>query len=179
MSYLNDLPTPFDAVLVTGDIADHGLPAEYEQARTILSSPHAVFTCPGNHDRRRAYAQVLLGQAGGDAPTNEVHRMAGAMFALCDSTIPGRDDGYLADETLGWLDSLLADSSDDTAVFVCFHHPPVILHSPFIDEIGSMANSASPKSSTGTHRSSPFCAGMPTHRRPLPSSDGRCSWRRA
>jgi len=135
MSYLNDLPTPFDAVLVTGDIADHGLPAEYEQARTILSSPDAVSTCPGNHDRRRAYAQVLLGQAGGDAPINEVHRMAGAMFVLCDSTIPGRDDGYLADETLGWLDSVLADSSDDTAVFVCFHHPPVILHSPFIDEI--------------------------------------------
>lgn len=135
MSYVNDLPTPPDAVLVTGDIAEHGLPEEYEQARKALASPHAVLTCPGNHDRRRAYAQVLLGQPGSDAPINEVHRIAGAMFVLCDSTIPGRDDGYLADETLGWLESVLTDSSDDAAVFVCFHHPPVTLHSPFIDEI--------------------------------------------
>jgi 3',5'-cyclic-AMP phosphodiesterase len=135
MSYLNDLATPPDAVLVTGDIADHGLPEEYEQARKILSSRHVVLTCPGNHDRRRAYAQVLLGQPGVDTPINDVRRMAGAMFVLCDSTIPGRDDGSLADETLAWLDSVLAGTSPDTAVFVCFHHPPVTLHSPFIDQI--------------------------------------------
>jgi Icc protein len=135
MSYVNDLPTPPDAVLVTGDIADHGLPEEYEHARKILASPHVVLTCPGNHDRRRAYADVLLGQPGSDAPINEVHRIAGALFVLCDSTIPGRDDGYLADETLGWLESVLTDTSDDAAVFICFHHPPVTLHSPFIDEI--------------------------------------------
>jgi 3',5'-cyclic AMP phosphodiesterase CpdA len=134
MAYLNDLPTPPDAVLVTGDIADDGLAEEYEQAGRILSSPHVVLSCPGNHDSRRAYAQVLLGQPGGDAPINQVRRVAGAMFLLCDSTIPGRDDGYLADETLGWLESVLTDSSD-AAVFVCFHHPPVVLHSPFIDEI--------------------------------------------
>ena len=62
MAYLNGLSRPLDAVLVTGDIADHGLPTEYEQARTILaSSPHPVFTCPGNHDARDAYRKVLLG----------------------------------------------------------------------------------------------------------------------
>jgi len=135
LSYLTDLATPPDAVLVTGDIADHGLPQEYEQARTILSATPGVLTCPGNHDTRRAYAEVLLGRAGGDAPINTVHRVAGATFALCDSTIPGRDDGYLSDQTLGWLESVLDDSSDDAPVFVCFHHPPVSLHSPFIDEI--------------------------------------------
>jgi 3',5'-cyclic-AMP phosphodiesterase len=135
MAYLNDLSTPPDAVLVTGDIADHGQPREYEQARKILSATPAVLTCPGNHDKRRAYAQELLGQAGSDTPINGVHRLAGATFALCDSTIPGRDDGCLADETLDWLESVLSESSGDASVFVCFHHPPVTLHSPFIDEI--------------------------------------------
>ena len=37
MAYLNAAPTPLDAVLVTGDIADNGRPAEYQQARDI---PH-------------------------------------------------------------------------------------------------------------------------------------------
>lgn len=40
MAYLNRLP--LDSVLVTGDIADHGMAAEYEQARTIMSSAHPM-----------------------------------------------------------------------------------------------------------------------------------------
>jgi 3',5'-cyclic-AMP phosphodiesterase len=42
MTYLNDLPVPVDAVLVTGDIADHGLADEYQEARKVLSSPVPV-----------------------------------------------------------------------------------------------------------------------------------------
>lgn len=56
------------------------------------------------------------------------------MFALCDSSIPGRDEGLLDDETLAWLGDVL-DGAGDAPVFVCFHHPPVRLHSPFVDEI--------------------------------------------
>jgi 3',5'-cyclic AMP phosphodiesterase CpdA len=138
MTYLNNLSEPLDAVLVTGDIADHGLADEYEQARKILTSPHPVFLCPGNHDVRAAYREVLLREDGDgdgdDAPINRVHRTAGAVFALCDSSIPGRDDGYLADETIAWLDTVLAEAPD-TPAFVCFHHPPVTLHSPFLDAI--------------------------------------------
>jgi 3',5'-cyclic-AMP phosphodiesterase len=135
MGYLNATPRPLDAVLVTGDIADNGLASEYEQAREILSASFPIFTCPGNHDARGVYRKVLLGSDGDeeiadDAPVNRVHRAAGAVFALCDSTIPGRDDGQLSDATLSWLDSVLAEAPD-TPAFVCFHHPPVVLHYPF------------------------------------------------
>jgi 3',5'-cyclic-AMP phosphodiesterase len=138
MAYLNDLTMPLDAIIVTGDIADHGLPAEYEQARTILSSSrYPVFPCPGNHDIRAAYRRVLLGERGAadaESPVNRVHRTAGALFALCDSTVPGRDDGYLADETISWLDGVLAEHPG-VASFLCFHHPPAQLHSPYVDTI--------------------------------------------
>jgi 3',5'-cyclic-AMP phosphodiesterase len=40
-------------------------------------------------------------------PINQVHRMAGAVFVLCDSTIRDHDDGYLTDDTLAWLDTEL------------------------------------------------------------------------
>ena len=60
VAYLNGLDVALDAVLVTGDIADHGLPAEYRQARAIWSSSrHPVLSCPGNHDARAAYRQAL------------------------------------------------------------------------------------------------------------------------
>lgn len=138
MAHLKSLSVPLGAVLVTGDIADHGLPAEYEQARAILSSsPYPVFHCPGNHDVREAYRQALLGEDDADAGTGPVNRArttGGAVFALCDSTIPGQDDGYLADETLTWLDTVLSQRPDLPA-FVCFHHPPVLLHNPNVDAI--------------------------------------------
>lgn len=131
VAYLNRMAMPLDAVLVTGDIADHGLPAEYEQARAILSSlRHPVFSCPGNHDVRAAYRAVLLDESGGadtGAPVNRVHHTGSALFALCDSTIPGRDDGRLADETIGWLDRVFAQRPGVPS-FVCFHHPPVPLY---------------------------------------------------
>ena len=41
-------------------IADHGRPTEYEEARAGLASRHPVLTCPGNHDVRAPYRQVLL-----------------------------------------------------------------------------------------------------------------------
>lgn len=137
MTYLNELPGPVDAVVVTGDIADHGLAPEYEQARKLLTSPLPLFTCPGNHDVRAAYREVLLGDEPADGPVNRLYEVAGAAFALCDSSIPGRADGFLTDETLDWLDAALATSSrtSGTPVFVAFHHPPVTLHSPFIDAI--------------------------------------------
>jgi 3',5'-cyclic AMP phosphodiesterase CpdA len=124
---------PLDAVLVTGDIADHGLPGEYEQARSVLAAPWPVLFCPGNHDERGAFRRVLLGGEG-DMPINQVHRMPGAVIAACDSTIPDNDDGYLTDETLAWLDAELG-VDPATPAFVVFHHQPVPLHTETSDVI--------------------------------------------
>jgi 3',5'-cyclic AMP phosphodiesterase CpdA len=135
MAYLDALPGPIDAVLVTGDIADHGLPAEYEQVRKLFDIRHPVLLTPGNHDRREAYREVLLGEPPSGAPVNDVREVGGALFALCDSTIPGEDGGLLADETLGWLDGVLAGVPRRMPVFVCFHHPPVTLSLPLVDGI--------------------------------------------
>lgn len=135
LAYVNNLPRPVTAVLVTGDLADHGTHAEYEEVRKALVSPNPVFTCPGNHDAREPYRSVLLGEHAGGGPINRVHRVGDAVFAMCDSSIPGRDEGFLDDETLAWLGGVLATTDADTPVFVCFHHPPVRLHSPFLDEI--------------------------------------------
>jgi 3',5'-cyclic AMP phosphodiesterase CpdA len=136
MAYLEDLPGPVDAILVTGDLTDHGAAGEYEQARSLLSSSRPVFTLPGNHDVRAAYRAGLLGERGGaQAPVNQAHEVAGAVFALCDSVIPGRVAGALAAETLTWLAGVLESTSADTPVFVGVHHPPVALGNPAIDEI--------------------------------------------
>jgi 3',5'-cyclic AMP phosphodiesterase CpdA len=57
----------------------------------------------------------------------------GVTFLMADSSIPGEDAGLLDDETIAWLDHEL--KKDDGPAFVCFHHPPVPLHLPLVDEI--------------------------------------------
>ncbi|MFJ3641138.1 metallophosphoesterase [Streptomyces sp. NPDC090108] len=135
MDYLEGLPHDLDAVLVTGDIADHALPAEYERARRLLTSRHPVLVCPGNHDGRAAFREFLLGQPPSAEPVDQVHRADGFVLALCDSSVPGKNEGFLADETLAWLDDVLTRTPDGVPVLVAFHHPPALLHIPFVDGI--------------------------------------------
>jgi 3',5'-cyclic-AMP phosphodiesterase len=134
MDYLRALPRPVDAVLVTGDIADHGHPDEYEEAARILAAPFPVLTCPGNHDVRAAYRKALLGEPAAGGPINRAHRVAGVSILMCDSSIPDQDEGLLDDETLAWLDASLREIGD-TPALIAFHHPPVVLHHPMADAI--------------------------------------------
>ncbi|MDI9835112.1 metallophosphoesterase [Streptomyces sp. KAU_LT] len=133
MDHLRNLPHPVDALLVTGDIADHGAEAEYEEAARLLTAPFPVLTCPGNHDVRPAYRKALLGEAPDDGPINRVHYIAGTAILMCDSTIPGRDEGRLDAETLGWIDDQLTALPAGTPALVAFHQPPVELHHPLPD----------------------------------------------
>ncbi|GAA3226553.1 metallophosphoesterase [Nonomuraea helvata] len=135
MRYLDALPYDLDAVLVTGDIADHGLAEEYEEARKLLTSRHPVLVGPGNHDVRGQFRRVLLGeqQPEDDGPINQVLRTSKAVYAMCDSSIPGEDAGRLDEETIAWLEGVVGGA--DLPVFVAFHHPPAILHSPPVDDI--------------------------------------------
>jgi len=135
MDYLRSLPRPVDAVLVTGDIADHGDPAEYALAAQLLAAPFPVLTCPGNHDVRAAYRKALLGEPAAEGPINQVHHIAGAAILMCDSSIPGRDEGLLDDETLRWLTASLADLGGELPVLIAFHHPPIAMHHPLPDEV--------------------------------------------
>lgn len=131
---LNRIDGELDGVLVTGDLADHGLPEEYETVRELLAALRfPVLVCPGNHDDRAAYLGALLQEPHEDGPVNRVHRIGGYTVAMCDSSIPRRNEGLLDDDTLTWLDKVLSDTEDPA--LVCFHHPPVRLGIPFVDGI--------------------------------------------
>ncbi|MFF5229800.1 metallophosphoesterase [Dactylosporangium sp. NPDC000521] len=125
---------PVDAVLLTGDIADHGAESEYETARRLLAGGPPVLACPGNHDDRGAFRKVLLDAPAAATPVNRLHRVGDLAVLLCDSTIPGRAEGRLDEQTLAWMRSTLDDLGDAPAV-VAFHHPPVPLHHPLPDSM--------------------------------------------
>ncbi len=125
MDYLNALPGRLDAIVHTGDITDHGLAAEHEQAAKTLVSAIPVHTCPGNHDGYTPY----------DGPLNRAVEVGAAVLLLTDSVIQGRDDGAFSNETLDWLATELASVQSRRPVLIAFHHPPVLLHHALIDGI--------------------------------------------
>ncbi|MEU5438912.1 metallophosphoesterase [Streptomyces sp. NPDC020719] len=144
VEFINAMSRRPDAVLVTGDIADHGAPAEYAEAAELLARIDApVLTCPGNHDDRAAYRKGLLDLPGGPsakggaapdpyAPVNRLHRVGDYAILMLDSTIPGEDPGVFEDATLEWLARTL-DSLGDTPALPAFHHPPAVIHHEYLD----------------------------------------------
>ncbi|MFD3475714.1 metallophosphoesterase [Streptomyces sp. NPDC058695] len=147
IDHLRALPGPFDALLVTGDIADHGAESEYEEAAELLGLhsggpsdgtpfpglPFPVLACPGNHDSRAPYRKALLREPAAEGPVNRAHHVGGAVVLMCDSSIPGADEGRLDEETYRWLEDTLDGLDGETPVLLAFHHPPVALHHPLPD----------------------------------------------
>ncbi|MGB3304521.1 metallophosphoesterase family protein [Gordonia sp. (in: high G+C Gram-positive bacteria)] len=136
MDYLNGRcggPRNIDALLVTGDLADEGLPEEYREAVETLSTEIPTLVTLGNHDSRSAYTSVIQG-AECSEPVNSALRLSGLLVLALDSSIPGRSDGYLSRPTLDWARTQIAEAGLDTDVLISFHHPAVAVGIPFIDD---------------------------------------------
>ena len=133
-----ELPGHVDALLVTGDIADHGTEAEYEEAAHIFGlrtgdAPFPVLTCPGSHDSRGPYRKALLGLPASEEPVNSAHVFDDAAVLMCDSSVPGSVQGALDDETYDWIEGTLDELDDSVPALLAFHHPPVAPHHPLPD----------------------------------------------
>jgi Icc protein len=110
-------PTP-DAVVVTGDLADHGSPTEYARVEKLLARlPMPVLTLAGNHDDPAAVDGA------------DELRVAGYRILTCETRLDGRDDGRLDVERL-------AARLDDTPTIVAMHHPPLLTGIDALDAIG-------------------------------------------
>ena len=136
IDHVNARADGIDVLVVTGDITDDGTPAQSTEAAELLGAARVpTLVIPGNHDRRPEFSRALLGETATDLPLNRSAVVGGVLYLMCDSTIPGRDDGWLSDNSLGWMESQIATVGADTPVVVCFHHPPVTLQMPFMDGI--------------------------------------------
>ncbi|MGQ0383188.1 MAG: phosphodiesterase [Gammaproteobacteria bacterium] len=123
-------PDP-DALLLTGDLV-HDDACGYEELRRQFSAFHVPVHClPGNHDEKAALKRGLAGPP-------FVHEFAmrrdNWVFVMLDSTVPGKDHGYLAAAELARLDAALAQHRGAHAL-VCLHHHPVPHGSRWLDQL--------------------------------------------
>jgi 3',5'-cyclic AMP phosphodiesterase CpdA len=123
-----------DALVVSGDLANHGELDSYRRLRTMLerfavSLNARLVVCMGNHDSRPAFREAMLDEAPGDAPIQYVSWIGGLRLIVLDSTVPGSAYGELRASQLDWLRGELASPAAEGTLLV-LHHPPVPDNSP-------------------------------------------------
>jgi Icc protein len=128
-----------DAVLVSGDLADHATDAEYAQVRELLAPLRApLYVLPGNHDDRRALHRHFGVPGGAGEPVQYSVGLGPLRLVVLDTTRPGEDPGALDAERLGWLDAELAAAPEQLTV-IAMHHPPLVTGVPEWDDFGLAA----------------------------------------
>ncbi|HVC57841.1 MAG TPA: phosphodiesterase [Stellaceae bacterium] len=131
------VPLP-DVVVVTGDLVDHGEPAEYEHLCALLAPLRMpVFVIPGNHDAREPLRAAF--RAGGYLPQAGYLQYAIEDYPLrilaLDTLVPGHHHGSLCAERLLWLETALA-AQPDRPTAILMHHPPFATGIAHMDRYG-------------------------------------------
>jgi 3',5'-cyclic AMP phosphodiesterase CpdA len=132
---IRSLPNAPDAVLVSGDLTDHGTTKEYEVVRAMLGRLEPpLYVLPGNHDDRGRIRAAFDLPGEGEEPVRYSVDVGELRLVLLDSNVPGRDPGAYDAERLGWLDAELA-AEPERPTLLAVHHTPLTTGIPEWDAI--------------------------------------------
>lgn len=127
VKHLLALKQPPDAVAVTGDLTDRGLPEEYARLRELLAPIRApVYLIPGNHDRRDALRAAFPDHAYLRQSEEFVQYAIDAhplRIVALDTVVAGESGGELCAGRIAWLEGALA-RAPGAPTAVLMHHPP-------------------------------------------------------
>jgi 3',5'-cyclic-AMP phosphodiesterase len=134
-------PLP-DALLLTGDLADHGQPQDYALLREILQPwldlqrpTHVVM---GNHDERSALQAAFANEL--SLPDERsfiqyaIDLAADLRLLVLDTVNAGEGGGSLCVSRLKWLEQQLRD--DHRPTILAMHHPPFQSGIDHMDQVG-------------------------------------------
>ncbi len=131
-------PRP-DLVVITGDLTEQGLAAEYDNLASMLRQhlPMPVFVIPGNHDRRGELREALAEFPGVTADPRFVqYAVEGypVRLVMLDTLVPEAGHGELCPDRLDFLERTLA-AVPDRPTIVAMHHPPFACGIAHMDRI--------------------------------------------
>jgi len=115
-----------DAIVVTGDLTDHGEPEAYALFREMTAPLRApVHVLPGNHDLREPMRAAFApdGHVPPEGPLDHAVDVGPLTLILLDDLVEGEPWGALSAAQCAWLDGVLAARPDRPALLF-LHHPP-------------------------------------------------------
>lgn len=121
------------AVLVTGDIADHGAPQEYREFFASLAGALPTVVVPGNHDLTAVMSEALRA-VDGNVSLNRAVTVGELTVVGLDSHIDHADEGMLGPTALEFARDAIGSASGPVVLAV--HHPPVPVGHQLMDRFG-------------------------------------------
>jgi 3',5'-cyclic AMP phosphodiesterase CpdA len=120
---LGGRPRP-DALLVSGDLTEHGDEASYRRLRAILDGlPVPAHLSLGNHDKRDAFRAVFPEAPDAGGFLQYAVEDAAVRLLVLDTLEDGRHGGGFCPTRAAWLAERLAESARPTLLVL--HHPPI------------------------------------------------------
>ncbi|WP_421994919.1 phosphodiesterase [Reyranella sp.] len=135
IAHLNGLDPRPELVLITGDLVDEGLDAEYEALWDLLAALEPPFLLmPGNHDDRETLVRHFPEHAylPPRGPKHYVVDRPPLRIVALDTTVPGDHHGEVDAAGLAWLETALQGGRGAPTV-VLMHHPPFACGIPYLD----------------------------------------------
>jgi 3',5'-cyclic-AMP phosphodiesterase len=168
------LDVAVDAVLVLGDVAEHGFEDEYARARAELERLEApLYLAMGNRDDREALRRRFGHEPAAGAPLHYAADLGAAALIVLDTTIPGRAGGELDAESMSWLERELA-ARPRSPTLLAMHHPPLQTGSAAWDRIAlSAASRAALADTLAAHPQVRLILGAHLHRPLITEFGGR------
>ena len=122
-----------DFILFTGDISQTGSEQSYMFFRSIMQHYDLSFYCvPGNHDSPK-----LLQTVSPSTPDDAINIIQLGKFSLVllSSWVENQHYGKITQRCLQQLEDHLINS-DDQFYIIAIHHPPVLINSHWLNELG-------------------------------------------
>ena len=109
-----------DALVVTGDLTENGLLAQYRLAREVIDSIKCRkrVVCSGNHDYRST-GYLLFKRF---FPSDQVVRVGDCVLTIVSTARPERNDGEVGHRQVVWLEHTLARYGKLTKIVAMHHH---------------------------------------------------------
>jgi 3',5'-cyclic-AMP phosphodiesterase len=127
------------ALVLTGDLTEHGRPEQYRRLRGIVEPAAArlgaaLVYAAGNHDDRAAMREHLMDDPPSGEPLDHTVRAGALRIVVLDSTVPEQGHGELRPEQLDRLRAELAEPAPAGTV-LALHHPPLPSAAPLASAI--------------------------------------------
>lgn len=122
-----------DFLLFTGDISQTGSEESYLLFKSLIQEYDLpVYCVPGNHDTPKLLRQVIP-----SCPNSSINiiQLGNFSLILLNSWVEDKHHGMINQYCLQQLEEHLKNNEDQFNI-IAIHHPPVLINSKWLDEIG-------------------------------------------
>ena len=139
IAHIQNLKQKPDAIVITGDLVDSGLPIDYAHLRELLaplSMPY--YLIPGNHDERDALRAAFPDHGYLRQHPDRIEYVIDEhelRIVALDTVVPRESGGRLDPASMLWLDRTLS-TAPARPTMLLMHHPPFKTWIGHMDDVG-------------------------------------------